>query len=274
MPLDVRAATSPVEADRMTPAELRGRMVVDDLFAPGQVRLVMTHQDRILLGGAVPSQETLELVAPAELRSQHLCERRELGVVCLAGAGVVTTGTDQFQLRAEDVLYVGQGTERIVLSGPGAIFYLVSAPAHRAYPTTLARRDDAESMEVGDPGLASRRTIRKYVHEGGVQSCQLALGITTLAPGSVWNTMPCHLHDRRTEVYLYFNLPEDARVVHLCGRPESTRSLILADRQAVISPPWSIHTGAGTSPYRFVWSTAGENLTYNDMDMVDTRWLR
>ncbi|MEV7392181.1 5-deoxy-glucuronate isomerase [Streptomyces sp. NPDC091215] len=150
------------------------------------------------------------------------------------------------------------------------MFYLVSAPAHRALPTTLIPRDKAETIEIGDAGRASRRTLRKYVHADGAASCELALGITTLEPGSVWNTMPCHTHDRRTEVYLYFGLPAEERVLHICGRPSETRSIVVADRQAVINPPWSVHFGAGTAPYRFVWSTAGENLAYDDMDPVAT----
>ena len=154
------------------------------------------------------------------------------------------------------------------------MFYLISAPAHLPHPTTVGRRGDVETMEVGEPDKASVRTIRKYVHLDGIDSCEIAMGITTIEPGSVWNTMPCHIHDRRTEVYLYFDLPDDERVVHLCGEPQSTRSLVLADRQAVISPPWSIHIGAGTAPYKFVWSTAGENLAWDDMDPVATHTLR
>jgi 4-deoxy-L-threo-5-hexosulose-uronate ketol-isomerase len=155
-----------------------------------------------------------------------------------------------------------------------ATFYFVSAPAHRPLPAALGTRAAAETHEIGDAAVASARTLRKYVHEDGIASCELAVGITTLAEGSVWNTMPCHTHERRTEIYLYFGLPAGERVVHLCGRPEETRSLVLADREAVISPPWSVHTGAGTAPYRFVWSTGGENMAYNDMDLVPTGQLR
>ena len=274
MAVDVRYPTHPVEFDHLTPRQVRERFVVEDLFAPGEVRLALSLSDRLVLGGAVPAGLTLELPAPDELRGRYFLARREVAVVCLAGSGVVRTDGTGHAICAEEILYIGKGTESVTFSGDDAVFYLVSAAAHESLPTVLARREQAEAVEVGEAAQASKRTIRKYVHEGGVKSCQLAVGITTLAEGSVWNTMPCHIHERRTEVYLYFDLAEDARVVHLCGRPESTRSLVLADRQAVISPPWSIHTGAGTRAYRFVWSTGGENLTYDDMDMVDTRSLR
>jgi 4-deoxy-L-threo-5-hexosulose-uronate ketol-isomerase len=220
----------------------------------------------------MPAGQVLDVVPPAEVRAESLCDRRELGVVCLAGPGVATLDGTDHTMEAEDILYVGAGTQAISLSGD-ATFYLVSVPAHRPLPSTLIRRGEADVVEVGEDAAASKRTIRKYVHGDRVASCELAIGITTLAPGSVWNTMPCHTHDRRTETYLYFGLPEGERVVHLCGQPSSTRSMIVADRQAVISPPWSVHFGAGTAPYKFVWATGGENLAYNDMDPVDTASL-
>jgi 4-deoxy-L-threo-5-hexosulose-uronate ketol-isomerase len=252
---------------------LRERFVLEDLFAPREARLTLSLSDRLIIGGAVPAGADVALDPPEEIRSRHLLDRRELAIVCIEGSGTVTCDGDEHALRSEDILYVGQGTESVTLSGDDAVYYLVSALAHASRPTVLATRDEAQAVEVGDRVHASLRTIRKYVHQSGVASCQLAVGITTLESGSVWNTMPCHTHERRSEVYLYFGLAEDERVVHLCGRPQSTRSVILANRQAVISPPWSIHTGAGTAPYRFVWATGGENLAYNDMDPVDTRSL-
>ncbi|MQY29353.1 5-dehydro-4-deoxy-D-glucuronate isomerase [Nocardia aurantia] len=266
---DVRYATSPVEMATLSPEELRARFLVTDLFAEGEVRFTLSHHDRLLIGGAVPAGGELTLTPPPELRAERLCDRRELGIVTLSGTGTVTAGERRFAVRAEDIVYVGQGTASVTVAGD-AVFYIVSAPAHRPLPTSLITRDEAETHRIGDPGKASERTLRKYVHEDGVRSCELALGITTLEPGSVWNTMPCHTHDRRTEIYLYFDLDRAERVVHLCGQPARTRSIIVADRQAVISPPWSVHTGAGTAPYRFVWSTAGENLAYTDMDFVAT----
>jgi 4-deoxy-L-threo-5-hexosulose-uronate ketol-isomerase len=247
---------------------------LEDLFVPGEVRLVLSLQDRLVLGGARPQGSVLSLPVPDELRARHFCERRELAIVCLEGHGAIEVDGAGYTMTAEDILYVAKGARSVELSGDDPVFYLISAPAHEARSTVLARRDGADAEEIGQAALASRRTLRKYVHDGGVKSCQLTVGITTLAEGSVWNTMPCHTHERRSEVYLYFGLGDDGRVLHLCGRPTATRNVVLADRQAVISPPWSVHTGAGTRSYKFVWSTAGENLTFNDMDMVDTRTLR
>jgi 4-deoxy-L-threo-5-hexosulose-uronate ketol-isomerase len=271
--MDIRYATHPDEMPRLTPAELRDRFVVAGLFAPGHVRMAMSFHDRLVIGGAMPAGQTLQLPAPDELRCEHFCDRREVAIVCLEGTGNVNVDGADHPMNAEDILYVGKGTQSADFGG-NATFYFVSAPAHQELPTRCGTRAAAETHEIGDPALASARTLRKYVHEDGIASCELAVGITTLAEGSVWNTMPCHTHERRTEIYLYFGLPEDARVIHLCGRPDATRSLILANREAVISPPWSIHTGAGTAPYRFVWSTGGENLAYNDMDVVATESLR
>lgn len=272
--MDVRPATHPTDFSRLTPTELRDRFLVQDLFAPGKVRWALSQQDRLVLGGVVPDTDPLVLEAPPELRTPELCDRRELGVVCLAGPGVVHTDDKEFTLVEEDILYLGRGTTGVSFSGRQARFYLVSAPAHERHPSALVRREDAETVALGHAAAANVRTLRKYVHEQGVTSSELALGITTIEPGSVWNTMPCHTHDRRTEVYLYSGLGDHGRVVHLCGPPDDTRSIVVANDQAVISPPWSVHFGAGTQSYRFVWSTAGENLAYDDMDPVDTRDLR
>jgi 4-deoxy-L-threo-5-hexosulose-uronate ketol-isomerase len=266
-------ATHPTEMAGLSTPELRHRFVLDDLFSPGEVRWVLTHHDRILIGGAMPGGATIELAPPHEIRATAFCDRREIGIVCLSGSGVVVADGEELTLGTEDIAYVGQGTTSVSVGGD-AVFYMISAPAHLKHPTRVGRRGDAETLEVGERDKASFRTIRKYVLPGGIDSCEIAMGITTLEPGNVWNTMPCHIHDRRTEVYLYFDLPEDERVVHLCGEPQSTRSLVVANRQAVISPPWSIHTGAGTAPYKFVWSTAGENLAWDDMDPVATHTLR
>lgn len=272
-PTDVRIGTHPEDFTLLSPDELRDRFLVQDLFAAGELRWMLSQSDRILLGGAVPDGDVLDVTPPDEVRAENLCDRRELGVVCLEGSGTVVADGEKFEVQAEDIVYVGAGTASISLSGE-ATFYLVSAPAHQSHPTTLITRAEAQTLEIGDAEKASRRTLRKYVHDQGVASCELALGITTIEPGSVWNTMPCHTHDRRTECYLYFGLPESERVVHIAGQPGQTRSLIVADREAVISPPWSVHFGAGTAPYKFVWSTAGENLAYNDMDPVATSDLR
>jgi 4-deoxy-L-threo-5-hexosulose-uronate ketol-isomerase len=212
---------------------------------------------------------------PAELRAAAFTDRRELAVVCLAGSGTVTADGAGYPMSGHDVLYIGRGSGgRVTFDGGGARFYLVSAPAHRDRKTTLVRRAEVHAIRLGDRAHANERTIRRYVHADGVASDQLVLGITELHEGSVWNTMPCHTHDRRTEVYLYFGLPPGDRVVHLCGRPEATRSLVVAGEQAVISPPWSVHTGCGTTNYVFVWAMAGENVAYDDMDPVPVEALR
>ena len=274
MAFAVRPATSPEELESLSSARMRERFVLDDLFARGEVRLALSHHDRIVVGGVVPGSQTVELPTPDELRAEHFCDRRELGVVCLAGPGEVEADGERWTLEAEDVLYLGRGTQQIAFSGAEAAFYLVSTPAHERHPAALSRRDEADAVALGEPAQANVRTIRKHVHEDGIRSAVLALGVTTLESGSVWNTMPPHTHDRRTEVYLYFGMAPDQRVIHLCGEPDATRSLVIADRQAVISPPWSVHFGAGTAAYRFVWATGGENQAYNDMDPVDIQTLR
>jgi len=273
MGTDVRMATHSDEFVHLTPDQLRQRFLVEGLFVPGEVRFMLSHSDRILLGGAVPAGRRLDVPAPPEIRAEQICDRRELGVVCLSGAGTVVADDEEYAVENEDIVYVGSGSKGVSLAGD-ARFYLVSAPAHQPRPTTLIRRTDADTAQIGNADAASMRTLRKYVHDHGVKSCELALGITTIELGSVWNTMPCHTHDRRTECYLYFGLPEDERVVHLAGPAIQTKSLIVANEQAVISPPWSVHFGVGTTAYKFVWSTAGENLAYDDMDPVATRELR
>jgi 4-deoxy-L-threo-5-hexosulose-uronate ketol-isomerase len=277
--VQTRHPTHPGDFGELDPTGLRARFLVDDLFAEGEVRLTYSHHDRLVIGGVVPAGRELTLPVPAQLRAEHFTDRRELAIVCLSGTGGVAVAGTAHRLAALDVLYLGRGATGpagggIVFTGDDARFYLVSAPAHRTHPTALGRRDEVFSATLGEQSHANVRTIRRYVHADGIASDQLVLGITELAEGSVWNTMPCHTHERRTEVYLYFGLGEGERVVHLCGRPDATRSLIVADEQAVISPPWSVHTGAGTASYAFVWAMAGENVAYDDLDPVPTGELR
>ncbi|MGH3647691.1 MAG: 5-dehydro-4-deoxy-D-glucuronate isomerase [Micromonosporaceae bacterium] len=271
--MEVRHATHPDEFAALDTAGLRSRFLVEDLFADGELRLVYGHHDRLVLGGVRPAGGTVELAAPEQLRAEFFCQRRELGVVCLDGSGAVAADGDKHPMAPHDVLYVGRGARDVHLTGD-ATFYLVSTPAHESHLTTLARRDEVEAVHLGEQASANVRTIRKYVHADGIASCQLILGITSLAEGSVWNTMPCHTHERRTEAYLYFGLGDNARVIHLAGPPDATRSVVVADRQAVISPPWSVHCGAGTSNYAFVWAMGGENLDYSDLDMVPIEAMR
>jgi 4-deoxy-L-threo-5-hexosulose-uronate ketol-isomerase len=273
-PVRSRHPTHPAEFAALDSTGLRERFLVEELFVPGEVRLVYSHHDRIVLGGAVPAGRPLALDAPDQLRAGHFCDRRELAIACLAGTGSVTVDGQPYPLSGGDLLYAGRGAGGIVLAGTDARFYLVSAPAHATHPTTLVRRDDALAVHLGEPEHANVRTVRRYLHADGAASDQLVVGITELARGSVWNTMPCHTHERRTEVYLYFGLGAGDRIVHLAGRPDATRSLVVANEQAVISPPWSVHCGAGTASYSFVWAMAGENTAFDDMDVVSTVDLR
>ncbi|GAA3445115.1 5-dehydro-4-deoxy-D-glucuronate isomerase [Planomonospora venezuelensis] len=268
--MEVRHATAPDQVPGATTEWLRARFLVEDLFAPGEVRLVYSHEDRMVVGGAVGPAR---LPSPAPLRADRFLDRRELGVVNVGdGTGTVTVDGAPYELAPKECLYVGRGSREVDFGG-GA-FSLVSTPAHAAHPTALSTLADAEPVRLGGREGADERTIYKHVHAGGVRSCQLVLGVTVLEPGSMWNTMPCHTHERRTEVYFYFGLPAGQRVIHLMGRPDETRNLVVADRQAVISPPWSVHCGFGTRSYSFVWAMGGENQAYDDMEPVEIGELR
>lgn len=267
--MEVRQASAPASAETATTAELRERYLVSDLFADGEVRTVYTHEDRMVLAGAVPAGSgPLTLPAPDPLRADHLLQRRELGVVNVGGPGEVLVDDEPHPLGTLDGAYVGRG-RRVAFRGDGARFYLVSAAAHADHGVAVFRRDETEPVELGDQRGASVRRLYRYVWgPGGHPSCQLQLGVTVIAEGSVWNTMPPHRHDRRTEVYLYTQLAADARVLHVMGEPGRTRHLWVRDGEAVISPSWSVHAGAGTGPYAFVWAMAGENTDYGDLDPV------
>ncbi|NAS23215.1 5-dehydro-4-deoxy-D-glucuronate isomerase [Herbidospora sp. NEAU-GS84] len=268
--MDVRHATAPDQIPGMTTEQLRARFLADGLFRPGEVRLLYSHEDRLVLGGALPAAGPLTLPNPSALGSATFLERRELGVVNVGPPGTVTVDGSVFELGGRDVLYVGRGTRDVTFEG-GA-FYLVSTTAHTSHPTTLST--DPERLALGGREGANERVVHKHIHEGGIRSCQLVLGVTVLAPGSMWNTMPCHTHHRRTEAYLYFDLGPDDRVIHLMGEPAQTRNLVVADREAVVSPPWSVHCGFGTRGYAFVWAMGGENQDYQDMVPVAIGDLR
>lgn len=267
-------STHPDDVDRLTTAELRERFVASGLFEPGQARFVLAHDDRIVIGGAQPGDTPLLLEAPDQLRADYFCQRRELAIVALDAGGHVDADGTEFALATHDILYIGVGTRQIRLRGVGVRFYLISAPAAAVHTTTLARASEAETLHLGEPEAANVRALRRYIHADGVDSDRLVVGVTTLQPGSVWNTMPPHLHDRRTEVYLYTGLGSEDRVLHLCGKPDNTRTMIVAEGEAVISPPWSVHAGAGTGAYSFVWAMAGENQDFTDMDGVTIGELR
>ena len=266
--MEQRYATNPEQLPLFDTNELRERFLIEDVFIPGEVNVVYTHQDRIVLGGAVPAGKQLPLPTFDELRAEYFLANREVGIINVGGTGTVTADGQTSTLPNGACLYIGRGTRTIVFADTpagedprGAQFYLFSAPAHTTYPTELVLKGEGTVRELGDQLTSNRRTLNQYIHEKGVQSCQILMGVTELHPGSMWNTMPAHTHDRRTECYLYFDVPEDARVIHLMG-------------QAVISPSWSVHSGVGTAAYSFVWAMAGENQSFDDMDAAPVTTLR
>lgn len=262
----------------MTSEELRAAFLVDGLFTPDRLTLEQIDLDRVVLGGAVPVASPLRLDAPEWLGAQYFLERRELAVLNIGAAGRVTVGKTRHDLETKDVLYVGRGERDVVFESTSANtparFYLVSYLAHAEYPTTIVRKADAQGTEIGQGERASRRCVARYIHLDGARSAQLVMGVTTLAQGSVWNTMPAHTHHRRSEVYLYFDLPRDGMVVHLLGEPGESRHLIVRDGEAVLAPGWSIHSGVGTASYSFCWAMGGENQDYADMRSVDMGELK
>jgi 4-deoxy-L-threo-5-hexosulose-uronate ketol-isomerase len=267
-----------VRTRTMTTDELRASFLVQGLFQPGEITLRRIDLDRVVLGGAVPTTTALRLDAPAELLADYFCERRELGVLNIGASGKVTVDGVAYPLGKKDLVYVGRGSREIVFESDDARdparFYLVSYPAQATYPTARVSAGDVQSGELGSMEQANRRRIAKYIHAAGIQSAQLVMGATTLEPGSVWNTMPAHTHDRRTEVYLYFDIPDGAVVFHQLGEPAETRHLIVRDGEVALSPGWSIHAGCGTSSYAFCWAMGGENQDYADMRPVDVQTLR
>ncbi|MFF1876952.1 5-dehydro-4-deoxy-D-glucuronate isomerase [Leifsonia sp. NPDC058230] len=273
-PIEQRYATNPTQIPGMTTQELCDTYLIPEVFVPGEIRLTYTHHDRIVLGGAKPAGGVLELTGYPEIRSDYFLEHRELGIVNVGGPGTVTADGEVFELVNGACLYLGRGIREVSFAGEDAQFYLFSAPAHTTYPAALVAPGEGTVRELGDQVTSNRRTLNQYIHENGVQSCQIVMGVTQLHPGSMWNTMPAHTHDRRTECYLYFDIPEDARVVHLLGEREETRHLLVADRQAIISPSWSLHSGVGTAAYSFVWAMAGENQTFDDMDAAPVTDLK
>lgn len=265
--IEVRYSASPSSVETATNTELRENFLVEDLFRHGEVRGVYTHDDRLLVGGAVPGDGQLELPAWDVLGTPSHLERRELGIINVAQAGHVLVDGEKFELDHLDGLFVGRGSE-VVFAGADAAFYFVSAPAHASYPTTALTHTAIEPVALGTAQGANERSLYRYAWGQELQTSVLQFGVTVIADGSVWNTFPPHLHDRRTEVYMYVDLDETDRVFHFMGEPGATRHLVLRNRQAVISPPWSIHSGAGTGSYAFIWAMAGENNAYTDLTPV------
>ncbi len=260
----------PMRYKRMTTEELRESFLLGGLYQADAIRLTYVDLDRAVVGMATPVDQVLKLSNPEELRADYFTERREVGVLNIGGPGVVRVGGVGHQLGKLDLLYIGRGNPDVEFESSSketpAIFYLLSYPAHTAYPVKLVRKEEAQPMDAGQAETCNLRTIYKYIHAGGAKSCQLVMGVTHLQTGNAWNTMPPHTHMRRSEVYLYFDVPESARVLHLMGPPQETRHLVMANRDAAVSPGWSIHAGAGTQAYKFCWGMGGENQDYADMD--------
>lgn len=270
--IPMRGPISPEQVQSFSQQDLRDRFLVEDLLIPGAIRVVATHFDRSVAVGAVPINEPLTLTPVPEIRSEYFLEHREIGIVNVGGPGHVEADGTDWRMEPEAVLYLGRGTRKVTFFSDDpdlpAAFYGFSAPAHTTYPNAVVTPEEGTIRELGDPLTSNRRTLRQCIHPNGVPSCQVVMGVTRLHPGSMWNTMPAHTHDRRTEFYLYFDVPADQRVVHLMGKPEETRHILTGDRDLVLSPSWSIHSGVGTSAYAFVWAMAGENQAFDDMDHV------
>jgi 4-deoxy-L-threo-5-hexosulose-uronate ketol-isomerase len=276
--MEVRFQNSPKETAGMNTAELRKNFLVEQLMVDGQIKLVYSHYDRVIVGGAKPVDSALTLESHPELRADYFLERRELGIINVGGNGSVAVDGETFDLNKLDCLYVGKGAKQVSFKSTDAakpaVFYLLSSPAHQTYPTRKLTKEEAQPSSLGDQSTANKRTIYKYIHAEGIQSAQLVMGLTVLDEGSIWNTIPSHTHTRRMEAYFYFDVREDQRVFHFMGQPQETRHLVMANHEAVISPPWSIHSGAGTAAYGFIWGMAGENYTYTDMDPAPLKDLR
>jgi 4-deoxy-L-threo-5-hexosulose-uronate ketol-isomerase len=267
-----------VRCQTMNTDQLREAFLVSQLFTPGQIDMAYCDADRAVVGSAVPGGAALTLGTFPELRAEFFNQRRELGILNIGGRGSISVDGNSFAMENLDGLYVGKGCRdvRFTSADPAAPaqFYLLSYPAHAAFPTTHASKSQATAVQIGSEATLNRRTIYKYIHAEGIKSCQLVMGFTQLAIGSGWNTMPPHTHLRRSEVYMYFNLAADQRVFHLMGPPQETRHLVVANQQAVLSPSWSIHSGVGTANYSFCWGMAGENQQYDDMDAAPIVSLR
>ncbi|WP_207479292.1 5-dehydro-4-deoxy-D-glucuronate isomerase [Arenibaculum pallidiluteum] len=278
MKIEIRHTSHPDAVRGFDTDALRRHFLVPALFEADDILLTYTHVDRFIVGGAMPVKGALRLEASKEIGTKTFLERRELGIVNVGGAGRVRVDGTIFELASRDCLYVAMGSTDVSFESADAQapakFYLCSTPAHARYETRLISIAQAKAVHLGDPAQSNQRTIYQMIHPDVLPTAQLLLGLTELKPNNMWNTMPCHTHDRRSEVYFYFNLPEQARVVHLMGEPEETRHLFVANEQAVLSPSWSIHSGVGTSNYTFIWAMAGDNQDFTDMDMVPMDGLR
>ena len=268
--MEIRFTQSPAETASMQTEALRTNFLISNLFKDNKINLTYTHYDRVIIGGVKPLNETVILPNPSELRAEYFLERREIGIINVGGKGKVIADGVTYTILKMDCLYLGKGIKEVsFISEEGkqpALFYILSAPAHHSYPAAICTKQDAQPVELGAVATSNKRTVYKYIHLEGIKSCQLVMGLTVLEEGSVWNSVPPHTHTRRMEVYFYFDLPEEHRVFHFMGEPQSTKHIVMANHEATISAPWSTHFGCGTSNYGFIWGMAGENLVYTDMD--------
>ncbi len=275
---EVRYASSPEAVKHYDTQALRNEFLVENVMKIDHLKWVYSHYDRFMVSGVVPVTKSIELESIDPLKSENFLDRRELGIINIGDTGTVTVDGTEYILDHKEALYLGQGNKKVVFSSQSsdhpAKFYLNSTPAHKSFPNKKIGINDVEVVELGAPETANARTLRKYIVNSVVDVCQLQMGMTTLKPGSVWNTMPAHVHDRRMEVYFYIEVPKDQAVCHFMGQPDETRHIWMTDNEAVISPPWSIHSGSGTSNYTFIWGMAGENLDYGDMDTCKINELR
>ena len=276
--MQIYQAISQREAQGFNTEQLRENFLIESIFQNNEVKIYYTHYDRVVLGGVMPSNTAITLPTYDNLKSDYFLERREIGIINVGGDGEIAVDGKTFPLSKLDALYIGKGSQSVIFTSNNsdnpAQFFLLSAPAHQMYPTRKMSKEEAMPVALGSQETANERTIYKYIHRDGIQSCQVVMGLTVLKSGSIWNTMPAHVHDRRMEAYLYFDLNTEHRVFHLMGQPQETRHLVVANHQAVLSPPWSIHSGAGTTNYSFIWAMAGENLDFTDMDFAPIAELR
>ncbi len=276
--MDIRYANHPRDVKRYTTDEIRRDFLIEKVFEDDKVNLTYSHVDRIIAGGVKPVEESLELKGGKELGSEYFLERRELGIINIGGDGKVTLDGVEYEVKSRDGLYVGMGVKEVKFESTNkenpAKFYINSAPAHKEYPTVKIEFANAQPVRLGTVENSNKRTIYQYVHPNVCKSCQLLMGMTMLDEPSIWNTMPCHTHERRMEVYFYFDMAEETRVFHLMGEPQETRHIVVNNEQGVISPSWSIHSGVGTGNYTFIWGMVGENQTFTDMDHVPMEDLR
>ncbi|SDM86078.1 4-deoxy-L-threo-5-hexosulose-uronate ketol-isomerase [Paenibacillus sp. yr247] len=277
--MDIRYASHPNEVKQFDTERLQAEFQINSLFSPNEIKLVYSHVDRFIIGGVLPVTGTLQLQADKkEMAADFFLERREIGIINVGARGTITVDGTVFTMDPKDGLYIGLGAKEIMFASDNgsepAKFYFNSTPAHQTYPTVKVAISEATPTHLGSINTSNERTIYKYIHTGGVKSCQLVMGMTLLKPGNMWNTMPSHTHNRRSEVYFYFDMPEDSVVFHMMGEPQQTRHVVMRNEQAIISPSWSIHSGVGTNNYTFIWGMAGENQIFEDMDAVAMKDLK